>query len=105
DAIYDNVDFIFTTGGTGIGPRDITLEVVSKFIEKEIPGIMDSIRLKYGENLPAALISRSIAGIAQNSVIFTLPGSVKAINEYISEIKKNILHISYMIKGLDVHNI
>ncbi len=96
-------DFIFTTGGTGIGPRDITVDVVRPFLDKEIPGIMDMIRVKYGMEKPNALISRSIAGLYDNTMVFTLPGSVKAVNEYMAEITKILRHLLLMLYGIDAH--
>ncbi len=99
----DTYDFIFTTGGTGIGPRDITVDVVKPLLDKEIPGIMEMIRMKYGMEKPNALISRSIAGIINQSMIFVLPGSVKAVNEYMSEITKVLQHLVLMINSIDAH--
>jgi len=96
-------DLIFTTGGTGIGPRDFTPDVVKPLLDKEIPGIMEMIRLKYGAEKPNALISRSIAGVMDQSLIFTLPGSVKAVNEYLPEIFKSMMHLIYMLHGIDKH--
>jgi molybdopterin adenylyltransferase len=96
-------DFIFTTGGTGIGPRDFTPEVVRSVISKEIPGIMEHIRLKYGQDKPNALVSRSVAGVAGQSLVYALPGSVKAVNEYMEEIVKTLKHSVYMLHGLDEH--
>jgi len=52
-----SVNIIFTTGGTGIGPRDITVETVKPLLSKEIPGIMEFIRMKYGADKPNALLS------------------------------------------------
>ncbi|OFX19781.1 MAG: molybdenum cofactor synthesis protein [Bacteroidetes bacterium GWA2_31_9] len=103
DSVKNNYDIIITTGGTGIGPRDITPDIVKKLLDKEIPGIMESIRLKYGQDKPAALLSRSIAGIIGKTQIYTLPGSVKAVEEYMTEISKHIEHILYMLNGLDLH--
>ena len=99
----DNYDFVFTTGGTGIGPRDITVDVIKPLLDKEIPGIMDGIRMKYGMEKPNALISRSVAGLTGNTMIFTLPGSVKAVNEYMSEITKVLRHLLLMLYGIDAH--
>ena len=99
----DTYDFIFTTGGTGIGPRDITVDVVKPLLDKEIPGIMEMIRVKYGMEKPNALISRSVAGLMNNTMIFTLPGSVKAVNEYMSEITKVLRHLLLMLYGIDAH--
>jgi len=98
-----DTDLIFTTGGTGIGPRDFTVDVVKKIIDKEIPGIMELIRFKYGSEKPNALLSRSIAGVMGKSLIYCLPGSVKAVDEYLSEITKTIKHSIYMLHGLDLH--
>ncbi len=99
----DHIDFIFTTGGTGIGPRDITPETVKPLLDKEIPGIMEMIRLKYGTEKPNALLSRGVAGLMGSSLVYTLPGSVKAVNEYMEEILKTLNHLVYMQYGLDVH--
>lgn len=96
-------DIVFITGGTGIGPRDITPDVVEKIIDKEIPGIMDFVRNKYGADIPSALISRSIAGIAKSTLVYAIPGSVKAAREYVQEILKTIEHSIFMLKGIDSH--
>jgi molybdenum cofactor synthesis domain-containing protein len=98
-----NFNIIFTTGGTGIGPRDITIETVKPLLSKEIPGIMDFIRMKYGADKPNALLSRSTAGIIGNALIYTLPGSVRAVEEYLNEILKTLKHTIYMQYGVDKH--
>ena len=95
----ENADAVFTTGGTGVGPRDITPEVVEEFSDKLLPGIMEFIRIKYGEKYPNALLSRSVATIKDRMVIYSLPGSVKAAAEYTEEILKSIDHLFKMIKG------
>jgi molybdopterin adenylyltransferase len=99
-AIEQKFDLIFTLGGTGIGARDITPEVVLPLCEKIIPGIMENIRIKYGATIPSALLSRSIAGISGQSQIYTLPGSVKAVKEYLSELFNTIEHAVYMLHGI-----
>lgn len=102
-AKQEKTDLVFTTGGTGIGPKDFTPEVVRPFLDKEIPGIMEMIRIKYGKEKPNALASRSIAGVMQQSLVFTLPGSVKAVNEYLAEILPAINHLVLMLHGIDQH--
>jgi molybdopterin adenylyltransferase len=99
----DRCDILITTGGTGIGPRDFTPEVVKPMLDKEIPGIMEMIRIKYGMEKPNALISRSIAGLMGEMLVFTLPGSPKAVSEYLAEITRNLYHLVMMIHGLDQH--
>jgi molybdenum cofactor synthesis domain-containing protein len=96
-------NIIITTGGTGIGPRDITIETVTPLLKKEIPGIMEFIRIKYGTEKPNALLSRGVAGIIGKSLIYTLPGSVRAVEEYMSEILKTLKHTVYMQYGIDIH--
>lgn len=98
-----NYNIIITTGGTGIGPRDITVETVTPLLSKEIPGIMEYIRVKYGAEKPSALLSRGVAGITGKSLIYTLPGSVRAVEEYMAEIVKTLRHTIYMQYGVDRH--
>ena len=76
-----NFNIIFTTGGTGIGPRDITVDTIKPMLTKEIPGIMEYIRVKYGKEKPNALLSRGVAGLIGMTLVYTLPGSVRAVNE------------------------
>jgi molybdenum cofactor synthesis domain-containing protein len=100
---FDQYNIVITTGGTGIGPRDITVETVKPLINKEIPGIMEFIRVKYGSDKPNALLSRGVAGVMGKSLIYTLPGSVRAVNEYMTEILKTLKHTIYMQYGVDSH--
>lgn len=99
----ESADIIITTGGTGIGPRDFTPDVVKAMLDKEIPGIMEHIRTKYGAAKPNALISRSVCGTMNSSLIFALPGSQKAINEYLEEIRPLLWHLLLMQHGIDSH--
>lgn len=96
----DNIDIVITTGGTGIGPRDITPDVVAEYSDKLVPGIMEHIRVKYGQEIPSALLSRSVVGVKEKMIIYTLPGSVKAVTEYMTEILKTMEHMILMVHGL-----
>lgn len=96
-------DVVITTGGTGVGPKDITPEVVVMRCSKLIPGVMEHIRTKYGAAHPNALLSRGVAGVMGHGLIYTLPGSVKAVEEYMAEILKTVEHAVLMLHGLDVH--
>ena len=99
----NKADIIITTGGTGIGPKDFTADIVRQLIEKEIPGIMEFVRYKYGSEKPNALLSRSVAGIKGKTLIYALPGSTHAVREYLEEINKGLIHTIYMLNGLDLH--
>jgi molybdenum cofactor synthesis domain-containing protein len=101
---HDNgIDLVFTSGGTGIGPRDMTPETVKTVLDKEIPGIMEMIRLKYGIEKPAALLSRSVAGVMGKTLVFTLPGSPRAVSEYCAEIFPVLHHAFLMMASIDSH--
>jgi len=97
------VDIVITTGGTGVGPKDITPDVVTRMADRLIPGIMEHIRLKYGAEKPNALLSRSVAAVVGETLVFTLPGSVRAVDEYMTEILKTLEHLLFMLHELDTH--
>jgi len=99
----EEIDIIITTGGTGIGMRDITVDTIQPMLDKEIPGVMEMIRLKYGAEKPNALLSRGVAGVIDQSLVYTLPGSVKAVTEYMTEITKTLFHLIYMLHSIDIH--
>lgn len=103
EAVRNNTDIVITTGGTGIGPRDITPDVVRPMLDKEITGIMELVRVKYGMKNPNAVISRSVAGVIGKTLVYVLPGSVKAIKEYMTEILPTLEHSLRMLHGIDAH--
>lgn len=96
----ENIDVIITTGGTGAGPRDMTPDVAAGLCDKIIPGIMEHIRMKYGSQNPNALLSRSVAGIMGTTQVYALPGSVRAVREYMEEILKTLEHLILMMHGM-----
>jgi len=74
-------DVIITSGGTGISPRDVTIEAVQPLLEKEIPGFGEIFRiLSYEEIGSAAVLTRALAGVAKGKVIFCLPGSPQSVS-------------------------
>lgn len=102
-AIEEKVDLIITTGSTGLGSRDMAPDVAIKHMERQIPGIMELIRVKHGMVNPNAALSRSIAGLAGKTMIFVLPGSTRAIKEYLEEIQKSLWHMILMVNDIDSH--
>ncbi len=99
----EKATLFISTGGTGIGPRDITVETVKPFIDKEIPGVMELIRIKYGQQKPNALLSGGICGLMDETLVYTLPGSVKDVKEYMTEILTTLEHLIFMKHGIDTH--
>lgn len=96
-------DIVFTTGGTGVGPRDTTPEVVAAFCDRLIPGIMEHIRIKSAPDNPNAVLSRSVAGLAGTMLLYALPGSTRAVEEYLAEIVKTLEHVLLTSRGIDPH--
>jgi len=94
---------LITTGGTGSGPRDITPDVIRPMLDREIPGVMESVRVKYGSVNPSALLSRSIAGNDRLDPGLQLAGSSRAVEEYLDEILPILDHSLRMVAGIDSH--
>jgi molybdopterin adenylyltransferase len=103
EGIHSGIDVIFTSGGTGVGPRDITPDTVAPLCERQLPGVMEHIRAKFGAANPQARLSRGVAGVAGKTQIYTLPGSVRAVEEYLGEILATMEHLVFMLQGWDVH--
>lgn len=82
--VNQSVNLIFTTGGTGFAPRDLTPEATQKVIEKQTPGISEFLRYKSFQITPHATLSRGTAGICKKTLIINLPGSPKAALECIN---------------------
>lgn len=80
-------DVIVTSGGTGISPTDVTVEAVQPLLEKEVPGFGELFRtISYERIGSAAVLTRSIAGVARGKVIFCLPGSPQSVSLALEEL-------------------
>ena len=96
-----DIPFIFTTGGTGLGPRDKTVEAVSSIIERDADGISEAMRSFGQMRTPLAMMSRSVAGSINHSLIVTLPGSSDGVRESLEAILPAVFHARKMLKGGD----
>jgi cyclic pyranopterin phosphate synthase len=99
DWVAEDVEFIFTTGGTGLGPRDNTISAVRELIEREADGIAEAMRA-YGQmRTPMAMMSRGVAGSIGETLIVTLPGSPDGVRESLEAILPAVFHARKMLKG------
>lgn len=92
-------DIVFTTGGTGFAPRDVTPEATKAVIEREAPGIAEGIRQKSMEITPKAMLSRAVSGIRKSSLIINLPGSPKAVRESLEFVLPVLPHAVEVLSG------
>ena len=97
------VDLILTTGGTGLGPRDITPEATLSVIERQVPGIPEVMRMASLEKTPMGMISRQVAGTKGSCLIVNLPGSPKAVRECFDAISPVLSHALTLLKGDTAH--
>jgi molybdenum cofactor synthesis domain-containing protein len=94
-----DVDVIITTGGTGLGPRDVTPEATKAIIDREAPGITELMRAAGLKHTPLAALSRQVAGQRNNTLIVNLPGSPKAIAEGLEAVLPVLEHAVEMMHG------
>jgi molybdenum cofactor synthesis domain-containing protein len=94
---------IFTTGGTGLAPRDVTPEATRAVVDREIPGFGELMRARGRESTPLASLSRSLAGTRGSVLIVNLPGSPKAAVESLDAIVELVPHVLELLRGQTEH--
>ena len=95
------VDLILTTGGTGLGPRDVTPEATLAVVDRQVPGIAEAMRAKSLEITSRAMLSRAVAGMRNKTLIINLPGSPKAVRESLEYILAPVFHGLQILIGDD----
>jgi molybdenum cofactor biosynthesis protein MoaC len=94
-----HLNLILTTGGTGLGMRDVTPEATRKVIEKEIMGIAEGSRAFGQRRTPLSMLSRGVAGVRGRSLIINVPGSLKAVSESLEFLFPGLEHAFKMMEG------
>ncbi len=97
------VSAVFTTGGTGVAPRDVTPEATRAVLEREIPGLGERMRTEGAKATPLAALSRSVAGCRGRTLIVNLPGSPKGALESLNAIVELVPHIIDLLCGKTEH--
>ncbi|MGB2862031.1 MAG: MogA/MoaB family molybdenum cofactor biosynthesis protein [Sedimentisphaerales bacterium] len=94
-----NVEVVLTTGGTGLGPRDVTPEATTAVCDRRVPGFSEIIRSEGFKKTPNAVLSRGVSAMRDNTLIINLPGSPKAVRECMEIILEVLPHAVEMMRG------
>jgi molybdenum cofactor synthesis domain-containing protein len=101
-AVAANYDVVITTGGTGLTPADLTPEMTKRVIEREVPGIAEALRMAgAAAGVPAAILSRGVAGLADRTLIVNMPGSTGGVRDGMAALAPVLGHAVSQIHGGD----
>ena len=102
-AAEHGADVVVTTGGTGLGPRDVTPQATSAVIDFEVPGIGEAMRRAGAASTPMAALSRSMAGVRGRTLIINVPGSPRGATESIEAVMASLAHAVRLLHGDTSH--
>jgi len=97
--IIDGVKLIITTGGTGLGPRDLTIESLEEIFDSKLPGVEQALHAYGRGKVKTAMLSRLTAGVVDGTIVICLPGSTGAVKDAINVLIPTIFHSFHMMKG------
>ncbi|MBV8528032.1 MAG: MogA/MoaB family molybdenum cofactor biosynthesis protein [Candidatus Dormibacteraeota bacterium] len=96
-------DCVVLTGGTGLGPRDVTPQAVAPLLGYDVPGMAEAMRSEGLRHTPHAMLSRQLVGVAQGCLVIALPGSPRAVGECIDTIWAALPHALALLRGETAH--
>lgn len=101
DAVAKAYDVVVTSGGTGLTPTDRTPEMTRRVVDREVPGIAESVRSAGREQVPAAMLSRGVAGVAGTTLVVNLPGSTGGVRDGMAVLTPVLVHAVDQTRGGD----
>jgi molybdenum cofactor synthesis domain-containing protein len=102
-AVARGADLVVTTGGTGLGPRDVTPQATAPLLDYTVPGIGEEMRRAGAASTPMAALSRSMAGVRGRSLVINVPGSVKGATESLEAVMATLDHAIQLLHGDTTH--
>jgi len=96
-------DLVVTTGGTGLGPRDVTPQATALEVDYEVPGIGEEMRRAGQASTPAAMLSRGLAGVRGQTLVINLPGSEQGASESLAAVLPALGHALELLRGEPAH--
>jgi molybdenum cofactor biosynthesis protein B len=103
-AVRRGIDLVVSTGGTGLGPRDVTPQAMATILDYEVPGIGEAMRRAGESSTPMAALSRSIAGVRERTLIISVPGSPKGASESLEAVMPIVGHAIQLLHGDTSHS-
>jgi molybdopterin adenylyltransferase len=97
--VAEGCDLVFTTGGTGLTPDDITPEATLAVIQREAPGFAEAMRQEAARHTPTGILSRGVSGVAGRTLIVNFPGSPKSIDELFPVLGPTLAHVVRTLRG------
>jgi molybdenum cofactor synthesis domain-containing protein len=101
--VDDHFDFIFTTGGTGLTPDDVTPEATRMVVERDAPGFAEAMRTEAARRTPHGILTRGVSGIAGSTLIVNFPGNPKAVEELFPVLAPTLAHVAQTLRGESRH--
>jgi len=102
-AVIAGADLVVTTGGTGLGPRDVTPQATSMLFDYDVPGLAELMRRAGAASTPMAALSRGVAGVRGRSLIINVPGSAKGARESLEAVMPVLSHAMQLLHGHTKH--